>query len=181
MEAQIECALRVIVRRTTLQRRRLAPGGILEMRRIGRGWWIWRIVCMLITCSRVWIDGVGLPILLVVSWTGKINIPLSLYVPDNFVSRDGFSRPVPPQPAHSPYSGWIWCLLTGFLPISVAASIYLFQAPCAIGSVPTLSGDAIACQWRSLPRVCRHRVSINSPQGSSSNGCCHFAGQHVSI
>ena len=28
------------------------------------------------------------------------NIPLSPCVPDNLVSRDGFSRPVPRQPAH---------------------------------------------------------------------------------
>ena len=28
------------------------------------------------------------------------NIPLSPCVPENFVSRDGFSRPVPRQPAH---------------------------------------------------------------------------------
>ena len=38
MEAQSECALRVVVRRATLQRRRLAHRGILEMGRIGRGW-----------------------------------------------------------------------------------------------------------------------------------------------
>ena len=31
---------------------------------------------------------------------GKINIPLSLYVPENLVSLDEFSRPVPRQPAH---------------------------------------------------------------------------------
>ena len=35
----------------------------------------------------------------------------------------------------------------------------------AIGSVPSLSGHAIAYRWRSLPRVRRHRVS--KPQGSS--------------
>ena len=29
-----------------------------------------------------------------------MNIPLSPYVPENLVSRDGFSRPVPRQPAH---------------------------------------------------------------------------------
>ena len=29
-----------------------------------------------------------------------MNIPLSLYVPENLVSRDGFSRPVQRQPAH---------------------------------------------------------------------------------
>ena len=34
-------------------------------------------------------------------------------------------------------------------------------------------------RWRSLPRVRRHRAS--SPQGSSSNGCCHFSGHHGPI
>ena len=56
----------------------------------------------------------------------------------------------------SPYSGWIWCLLTGFLPSSAAAFI---------GSVPNLSGHKFAYRWRSLPKVRRHRVS--KPQGSS--------------
>ena len=53
------------------------------------------------------------------------NIPLSSCVPENWVSRDGFSRPVPRQPAHlhtQAESGG--CLLTGFLPSSAAASIY---------------------------------------------------------
>ena len=35
----------------------------------------------------------------------------------------------------------------------------------AIGSVPSLSGHAVAYRWRSLPRVRRHRAS--KPQGSS--------------
>ena len=30
---------------------------------------------------------------------------LSLFAPENLVSRDRFSRPVPRQPAHSPHSG----------------------------------------------------------------------------
>ena len=55
---------------------------------------------MAITYSRVWINRVRLPILLVVSSTGKMNIPLSPCVPENLVSRDGFSRPVPRQPSH---------------------------------------------------------------------------------
>ena len=59
----------------------------------------------------------------------------------------------------------IWCLLTGFLPISAAASIYLLKPSYAIGSVPSLSGYATAYRWRSLPRVRRHRAS--KPQGSS--------------
>ena len=57
-------------------------------------------VCMVITYSRLWINRLRLPILLVVSQTGKMNIPLSPYAPENLVSRDGFSRPVPRQPAH---------------------------------------------------------------------------------
>ena len=39
------------------------------------------------------------------------------------------------------------------------------KPPYAIGSVPRLSGHAIAYRWRSLPRVCRHRSS--KPQGGS--------------
>ena len=39
------------------------------------------------------------------------------------------------------------------------------KPPYAIGSVPSLSGHAIAYRWRSLPRFHRHRVS--KPQGSS--------------
>ena len=60
-----------------------------------------------------------------------------------------------------------------------AASVYLFKPSYALGSVPSLSGPAIAYRWRSLPRVRRHGAS--SPQGSSSNGCCHFAGHHGPI
>ena len=50
--------------------------------------------------ARVWINRVRLPILLVVSWTGKMNIPLSAFVPESFIPRDGFGSPVPLQPAH---------------------------------------------------------------------------------
>ena len=63
------------------------------------------------------------------------------------------------------YSGCIWCLLTGFLPSCAAASIYLFKPPYAIGSVPSLSGQAFAYRWRSLSRVRRRGAS--KPQGTS--------------
>ena len=46
----------------------------------------------------------------------------------------------------------------------------VLPAPHTIGSVPILSGHAIAYRLRSLPRVRWHRAS--SPQGSSTNGCC---------
>ena len=39
------------------------------------------------------------------------------------------------------------------------------KPPYAIGSVPSISGHAIAYRWRSLPRVRRHRA--RKPQGSS--------------
>ena len=91
------------------------------------------------------------------------NIPLSPCVPENLVSRDGFSRPVPRQPAH--------------LHTQAESGVYLrdssrvprrrpfMKPPYAIGSVPSLSGHAIAYRWRSLPRVRLHRAS--KPQGSS--------------
>ena len=50
--------------------------------------------------------------------------------------------------------------------------VHLFIPSTAIGPVPSLSSNAIACRWRSLPRVRRPRAS--SPRGSSSNGCCLF-------
>ena len=91
------------------------------------------------------------------------NIPLSPCVPENLVSRDGFSPPVPRQPAH--------------LRTQAKSGAYLrdssrvprwrpfMKPPYAIGSVSSLSGHAIAYRWRSLPRVRRHRAS--KPQGSS--------------
>ena len=92
-----------------------------------------------------------------------MNVPLSPCVPENLVSRDGFSRPISCQPAH--------------LHTQTESGAYLrdssrvprrrpFMKPTyAIVSVPSLSGHAIAYRWRSLPRVRRHRAS--KPQGSS--------------
>ena len=54
--------------------------------------------------ARVWIKRVRLPILLVVSSTGKKQKSLFAFVPGNSVSRDRFGdrfgSPVPRQPAH---------------------------------------------------------------------------------
>ena len=57
-------------------------------------------VCMVTHIARVMINRVRLPIPLLVSRTGKINISLSAFAPENLVSRDGFGSPVPHQPAH---------------------------------------------------------------------------------
>ena len=62
-------------------------------------------VCMAITYSRVRINRVKSSILFVVDWAGKMTISLSPFAPEKLVSRDGFGRPVPRQPPHSPHSG----------------------------------------------------------------------------
>ena len=91
-----------------------------------------------------------------------MNIPLSPCVPENLVSRDGFSRPVPRQPAH--------------LHTQAESGAYLrdssrvprrrpYETAIRHRVSPELSGHAVAYRWRSLPRVRRHRAS--TPQGSS--------------
>ena len=89
------------------------------------------------------------------------NIPLSPCVPENLVSRDEFSRPIPRQPA--------------LLYTQAESGAYLrdssrvprrrpfMEPPYATGSVPSLSGP-IAYRSRSLPRVRRHKAT--KPQGS---------------
>ena len=89
---------------------------------------------------------------------------MSPCVPENLVSQDGFIRHVPRQPAHlhtqAEYGAY---LLRGSSRALWRRPI--MKPPYAIGSVPSLSGHAVAYQWRSLPRVRRHRAS--KPQGSS--------------
>ena len=92
-----------------------------------------------------------------------MNITLSSCVPENLVSRDGFSRPVPRQPAHLHTQAESGAYLRDSSRVP-RRRLYMKQ-PYAIGSVPSLSGHAIAYRWRSLPRVRRHRAS--KPQGSS--------------
>ena len=105
---------------------------------------------MVITYSRVWMNR-------------ENNIPLSPCVPENLVSRDGFSRPVPPQPAHLHTQAESGAYLRNSS--RVPRRRPFMKPPYAMGSVPSLSGRAIAYRWRSLPRVRRHRAS--KPQGSS--------------
>ena len=106
-----------------------------------------------------------MPILLVVSRTEKNNIPLSPCVPENLVSRDGFSRPVPRQPAHLHTQAESGAYLRDSSRVPRRRPYTYSKPPYAIGSVPSLSGHAIAYRWRSLPRVRRHRAS--KLQGSS--------------
>ena len=64
-----------------------------------------------------------------------MKIFLSPFAPENLVSRDGFGSPVLRQPAHlhtqAEFGSYL--VITGFLPISAAASFYLFKPPYAAG------------------------------------------------
>ena len=100
-----------------------------------------------------------------VNRTGKMDIPLSPYVPKNLVSRDGLCSPVPRQPAHLHTQAESGAYLRDSSRVTQRRPFIYIEPPYAIGSVPSLSGHAIAYRWRSLPRVRRHRTS--KPQGSS--------------
>ena len=95
------------------------------------------------------------------------NIPLSPCVPENLVSRDGFSRPVPRQPAH--------------LHTLAESGAYLrdssrfprrrpfMKPPYAIGSVPSLSGHAM----RTDGVHCRESAGTGPVNLKVvPNGCC---------
>ena len=58
------------------------------------------VICFFLPLKVLQVWDVRLPILLVVSLTGKMNISLSPYAPENLVSQDRFGSPVPRQPAH---------------------------------------------------------------------------------
>ena len=92
-----------------------------------------------------------------------MDISLSPCVPENLVSRDGFSRPVPRQPAHLHTQAESSASLRDSS--RVPRRRPFMKPPYAIGPVPSLSGHVIAYRWRSLPRVRWHRAS--KPQGST--------------
>ena len=88
------------------------------------------------------------------------------FVSENLASRDGFgSRPVPRQPVHLHTQGESGAYLRDSSRVPRRRPFIYSKPPHAIGSVPSLSGHAIAYRWRPLPRVRRHEAS--KPQGSS--------------
>ena len=101
--------------------------------------------------------------MLVISWTGKIDISLSLSAPENLVSRDGFGSPSPRQSAHLRIQAEL--VLTYGIPPEFRGG----WRPFIFLNRNTPSGQSrvyrVACRWRSLTRVHRHRAS--KPQGSS--------------
>ena len=93
-----------------------------------------------------------------------MNIPLSPYAPENLVSRDGFSRPAPRQPARLHTQAESGAYLRDSSRVPRRRPFIYFKPLYAIGSVPSLSGHAIAYRWRLLSRVRWYRAS--KPQGS---------------
>ena len=94
------------------------------------------------------------------------------FAPENLISRDRFGCPVPRQPVRSPHSIKLNLVLTRGIPRAFRDGVHIFIPSTAIGSIPILSGHAMAYQWRSMARV--HRRKVKSPEGSSSNGCPFF-------
>ena len=94
-----------------------------------------------------------------------MNVSLSAFAPENLVSRNGLGSPVPRQPAHLHTQAESGAYLRDSSRVPRRRPFIYLKPPYAIGSVPSLSGHAIAYRWRSLPRVRRHRAS--KPQGSS--------------
>ena len=126
--------------------------------------------------SRVWIDRAGLPTLLVVRLTGKIYIPVFAPLRIGLARR---VRPSRPASACSFSTLRLNLALTNGVPPDFRGGVHEFIIRSyATGSVPSLSGHALAYRWL-LPRFRRHMASSLSVQGSSSNnGCCFCRSRH---
>ena len=72
------------------------------------------------------------------------NISLSAFAPENLVSRDGFGSPVPRQPAHLHIQAESGAYLRDSSRVPWRRPFIYLKPPYAIGSVPSLSGHAIA-------------------------------------
>ena len=93
-----------------------------------------------------------------------MNSSLSPFAPENLVLRDGFGSPVPRQPAHVNTQAEPGAYLRDSYRVPRRRPFIHLKPPYAVGSVPSLSGHAIAYRWRSLLRVRRHMAS--KPQAS---------------
>ena len=122
------------------------------------------LFCLVCTVITYYGNRERLPILLVVSSTGKMFFSLSPFAPENLVSQDGFGNPVPHQPAHLHTQAESCAYLrdSSRVPRVRRSFIYLnYHTPSGQSQVYR----ANAYRWRPLPRVHRHRAS--KPQDSS--------------
>ena len=107
----------------------------------------------------------------------EMSIPLSPYAPENLVSRYGFSRPVPRQPAHLHTQAEFGAYLrdSSRVPRRRPLFIYYMKPPDAIGSVPSLSGHAIAYRWRShFFGLATNALNVRN--NNNNNNCRESAG-----
>ena len=115
------------------------------------------------TVARVWINRVQS-----CSWSAeqrKLIFPCPRSRLRIWFRETGFGSLILPQPAHLRTQAESGAYLRNSSRVPRQRPYIYFKPPYAIGSVPSLSGHAIAYRWRSLPRVRRHKAS--KPQGSS--------------
>ena len=128
--------------------------------------------CMVITYSKKRINRVRLPILLVVSWTGKMHIFLSPFAPENLASRDGLGSPVPRQLAHlhtqvesDPYlrdSSRFSCCRYFSMYFKLQYSISVLQYFSILESELQATEKAVLCAALPLPIQKSHKKILNS-------------------
>ena len=132
------------------------------MSRIGN---LTRLVITLCIHSKRRINRVRLPILFVVNSTGKMNVSLFPFAPENLVSRDGLSSPVARQPAHLHTQAESGAYLRDSSRVPRRRPFIYLNRYTPLGQSRVFRVTQSAYRWRSLPRVRRHRAS--KPQGSS--------------
>ena len=120
--------------------------------------------------ARVWINRVRLPILLMVTSTGKFDISLSAFAPENLVSLDGFGSPVPRQSAYLHTQAESGAYLRG-------SSRFPRQRPLCILNRHTPSGQSRVYRVKQLLRTdgvhCRDSVGTGPVNLKVvSNECC---------
>ena len=81
----------------------------------------------------------------------KMNISLSVFAPEDLVSRDGFGSPVPRQSAHLHTQAEYGAYLRDSFRVPRRRPFIYFKPPYAIGSVPSLSGHAICVPMAFTP------------------------------
>ena len=103
---------------------------------------------------------------------GKMNISLSPFASaENLLSRDGFGRPVPRQPAHCHTQAESdWLALTYGIPLVLNDGVHIYDQPSSGQPLLELIGSStcfpVAFTAESLPAQGQY------PQGNSNNGCC---------
>ena len=140
--------------------------------------------------SRVRINRLRLPILLVVAAEQEKNFSLSPFAPENFISRNGFGSPVPRQPAHrqtlADSGAYLWdfsqvlrrrpfIYLNGYTSFNslkvplVNADCSAVQDTCIVPVVPERTTRALLIR---IVKVFPSRASSHAAQRQAMNVLC---------